>query len=417
MVSTSELMERNIATRYSPYAIVAVWFFSACTQGNSTESLAILDPPFCDVTLQNLPKLSSKDRNMDARPIDIELDGDIDIVVAREFQPNIVLVNDGSGKFSIDDKRLNFAARDSEDIGVGDFDLDGDPDIIIVNEDDKSNELYINNGAGYFRDASEMLPTAGVSNAVVVADFDAQSGPDIMIGNNGQNVLLINTGRGGFTDDTSERMPNLHDVTQDLEFGDIDLDGDLDILVGNEDANRILINVDGVFHDESKTRLPLREEPEETREADLGDVDGDGDLDILFANVSIFTPLASVRNRLLINDGHGYFIDDTENRLPRDYESSFDGDFFDIDADGDLDIATANANRHGRLSPGSYRIYLNDGSGQFLETTNSILPAGTTGVGIDIEFADFNGDNLHDIYLVGRRSTDRLLIRCGSALQ
>jgi hypothetical protein len=246
---------------------------------------------------------------------------------------------------------------------------------------------------------------------VLVADIDVDGDQDILIGNNGQNVILINNGNAFFTDETAQCLPAFSDVTQDIELGDVDGDGDLDLLVGNEDGNRLLLNHGhGFFVDASEERLPPSEGAEETREADFGDVDGDGDLDILFANVRLFVAQAVPRNRLLINRGGGFFRDESSERLPEDQDSSFDGDFVDIDGDGDLDIITANLDDiTGRRSNAPYRVYLNNGRGVFEECTPAVFPRGVTGNGFDIEVADFNGDSRIDLYLSSRGGPDRLL--------
>ncbi|MGW8268498.1 MAG: FG-GAP repeat domain-containing protein, partial [Longimicrobiales bacterium] len=166
--------------------------------------------------------------------------------------------------------------------------------------------------------------------------------------------------------------------------------------------------------DESRARIPLRNTPEETREADFGDVDGDGDLDLLFANVSAFVDGADPRNRLLINDGRGFFTDETEDRLPPDTESSFDGDFRDLDGDGDLDIVTGNSDvdlSQRRIAPALFQAYLNDGTGHFSHATLQVFGEGITGTGFDLEFGDFDGDGLEDVYLASRGTADRLLLR------
>ena len=368
------------------------------------------DALYQDVSATNLPVGALGGLSMDAKPVDVDGDDDLDVVIANEFGPNILLLNDGSGRFSNASGRLPNDVHDSEDVGVADFNRDGRPDIVIVSEDDQTNELYFNQPDGRFSREGTRLPVTGTSNAVLVADFDGDGSPDILIGNNGQNEILINDGNGDFTRETGARLPTLEDVTQDVELGDVDGDGDLDLLVGNEDRNRLLINDGtGVFSDESEARIPLRGTPEETREADFGDIDGDGDLDILFANVNAFVAGADATNRLLVNDGTGRYTDETGDRLPDDANRSFDGDFFDLDRDGDLDIITSNANAlQGAGTP--YEVYLNDGSGIFTRGTADVFPSGVIGLGFDVEAADFDRDGLMDLYLASRGSADRLLL-------
>lgn len=372
-------------------------------------------PLYADVSGTHLPTGLLEGLSMDAALADIDADGDLDIVIANEFRPNILLLNDGTGQFADGSDRLPAAERDSEDVGIADFDGDGDLDIVVVSEDDQVNELYFNDGSGHFTDEGSRLPVQGTTNGLAVADLDQNSAPDILLANNGQDAVLVNDGSGGFRDETESRLPASMDVTQDMELGDVDADGDLDVVVANEGDNALLINDgQGRFTDESSERIPLRETPEETREADFGDVDGDGDLDLFFANVSAFVENADPRNRLLLNDGRGYFTDVTNERLPPDPDSSFDGDFWDVDGDGDLDIVTSNSDVNlgqGRIAPAPYRVYLNDGTGRFSDGTREIFGEGVTGTGFDAEMGDVDGDGLDDLFLASRGTADRLLLR------
>lgn len=364
-----------------------------------------------DVTTTNLPYKDLQLLSMDAGIADLDKDGDMDIIIANEHRPNILLINDGKGKFTNESAaRIPQVNHDSEDIGIADFDMDGDLDIIIVSEDDKTNELYLNNGDGTFADAGNRIPVTGTSNSVVIFDINNDGALDIMIGNNGQNNVLINDGKGHFKDESIERFGQFTDVTQDLTLGDIDNDGDQDIMVGNEGANRILINDgNGFFQDQSAARLPYRNEPEETREVDVADIDGDGDLDILYGNVEAFVENALRQNRLLRNDGKGVFSDITNSNLPKDNNRCFGVAFLDIDQDGDADIMTGNTNgaRFGGITP--FSVYINDGKGKFTEGTSEILPESIGGRGFDIDFIDLNGDQIKDLFLSNRGSQDFLL--------
>ncbi len=377
------------------------------TGGDSGGSTAF----YKDVTTICLPYKDLQQLSMDAGIADLDQDGDLDILIANEHKPNILLINDGKGKFTNESSsRIPQVDHDSEDIGIADFDLDGDLDIIVVSEDDKTNELYLNNGDGTFRDVGSRIPVSGTSNSVVVVDVNKDGAPDVMIGNNGQNNLLVNNGKGYFKDETIARFGEFMDVTQDLTLGDIDNDGDEDVLVGNEDANRILINDgNGFFKDESSDRLPYRTTPEETREVDVADIDGDGDLDILYGNVQAFVANAVRQNRLLLNDGNGFFSDITSTHLPKDDNRCFGVAFLDIDRDGDMDIMTGNTNgpRFGGLTP--FSVYLNDGKGKFAEAIDTFIPEGMGGRGFDIDFEDLNGDGIKDLFLSNRGSQDFLL--------
>lgn len=357
-------------------------------------------PRYVEVTADRLPAIAG--RCMDAAAADADGDGDLDIALAMEFEPNVLLINDGSGRFSNASDRLPRGVHDSEDVAFADFDGDGDLDLIVVSEDDRTDELYLNDGRSRFVDATARLPTDDVSNALAIIDLDRDGAPDILTGNIGTDRVLLNDGEANFTDVTRERWPQSGSSrTQDIELADIDGDGDLDVIVANEGQNELFINDAGRLIDETAARLPLRDD--ETREIRAADVDADNDLDLIVANVSFLMDVTP-QDYLLLNDGSGVFATADFDRFPEDARSNFTVQVVDLDADGDLDVV-APSTEFGATGAGDYLVLLNDGQGRFtIAADDTILPASATGNGFDIEVADFTGDGRNELLLCNRAS-------------
>jgi hypothetical protein len=361
---------------------------------------------FQDVSATHLPLADLRANSMDVESADLDKDGDMDLVIASEFRQNLLLFNDGQGKFSnATEGRLPKKMHDSEDIALGDFDKDGDIDIVFVSEDDQVHEYYLNDGKGFFTDMSASFPARSTCNAVVAADFDKDGDLDLVLGNAGQDNFLANDGKGKFTDETSKRLPADSRTTQDVEAADIDKDGDLDLLLGNEDDNQVYLNDGkGIFTDATAARLPITPGTEETRKVDLADVDNDGDLDIFFSNVN-FRQNKNFANRLLINNGKGIFTDETSNRyLGENNFHTADACFVDINGDKAPDLVVAN------IFGGRQQLFMNDGKGIFSEKTNgSFNNSITTTEAIAVEAGDWNNDKVVDLYFGVFRNVDVLL--------
>lgn len=274
----------------------------------------------------------------------------------------------------------------------------------------------------YIDETASRLPTAANNSlGVAVGDVDGDGDLDIIISNepirddegtpvpaSGQNRLLINDSTGKFVDETTSRLPVDDYSTSDFEFGDVDGDGDLDLFATTNSIlqpSQLLINDGaGVFSDETPTRLPEGEfDRGFGHDAEFGDLDGDGDLDIVIAN----GPFS--RNRLWMNDGSGTYADGTESGLPPDSDTSWDLDLGDADSDGDLDIIVANG--FGREEQN--RLLVNNGESVFSDETSLRLP-----VRRDISQAailvDVDGDKDLDIFVANTREESRLLVNDGT---
>ncbi len=351
-----------------------------------------------------LPLESLQGRSMDAELTDLNADGMPDLIVASEFGQNVVLLASRAGSFAESTNALpRGRIHDSEDIAVADFDADDRPDIVFVAEDDQTNELYLQTQPGVFIDASDRLPApGGVSNAVLAVDIDADGDLDLILGNAGDNVVLLNDGAAGFTPDQDGRIPADARTTQDIEPADIDADGDTDLIIANEDGNRILINDGrGFFDDETDERLPSMPDIE-TREIDAADLDADGDLDLVFANVG-WRPGKDPTNRVLLNDGTGVFTE--AESLPPSGGNTLDTELADLDGDGDTDILFG----HSQSGP-PVQVWINGGNAAFKDRTASWVPQLTLVHTIDLEPIDLDADGKLDLYIANHVSADVLLV-------
>jgi hypothetical protein len=252
------------------------------------------------------------------------------------------------------------------------------------------------------------LPPQNVwSNGVTTSDVDGDGDEDLLFANGSAyggtgaagsqpQHLFLNDGLGVFS--AAHAQLNTSPFNAQLVIAeDVDDDGDEDLLYASGSTGsrpRLLINQGGLqgglpgsFLDESVTRIPALA----LRSFGIcgGDVDGDGDVDVVVTDGGTFGGFAS-QARLLENNGSGFFSDATAARMPVDLYNAQDVTLVDYDGDFDEDILLSGKGGAGKRS----RLYLNDGSGLF--SVSSVLDGLGTGNTYEIDWADLDGDGDYD---------------------
>ncbi len=205
---------------------------------------------------------------------DINSDGLPDIYVANDFFANQLWVNRGDGTFSEEGLwsgcSVNWMGERESSMGVdaGDFSGDGHDDIFVAHMDRETNTLYLNDGFGLFVDASRGSGLGAPSQrhttyAGAWLDFDNDGLLDVMFLNGAMqlsndwaapgavdplpepNQLFRNLGQGKFEeiDATGDPVLEANEISRSGAVGDLDNDGDSDLVITNcNGPARVLLN-------------------------------------------------------------------------------------------------------------------------------------------------------------------------------
>jgi hypothetical protein len=177
------------------------------------------------------------------KAVDIDGDGDLDVLVANDASSgnafNNMYLNMGAGDLQkVTAGAFVTDSGSSSDVQVVDIDGDGDMDVLIANNDG-NNAMYINEGAPgeRIKVTQGVFVTDGPTAAtrdIAVVDIDEDGDLDILVANDGNNAMYINEGGGELQMETEGPfVTDNSDGTTDMEVVDIDGDGDLDVLTAN----------------------------------------------------------------------------------------------------------------------------------------------------------------------------------------
>ncbi|MBN2272004.1 MAG: VCBS repeat-containing protein [Sedimentisphaerales bacterium] len=314
---------------------------------------------------------------------DLDGDGDIDAFTANA-EPDKIWLNDGHGIFTDSGQDLHRENSNSRGVELGDLDGDGDLDAFVADSGPVylyhgCNRVWLNDGHGVFTDTGQDLGDSE-SMDVALGDLDGDGDLDAFVANfRGQpDEIWLNDGSGNFTD-SGQRLGSAY--SSDVELGDIDGDGDLDAFVADifsEQGSRVWLNdSNGIFTDSGQNMG-------QACGVTAGDVDGDGDLDVLTIDAAADSRPYN-DNRIWLNDGTGIFTDSG----PELWNTgSADAELGRLDGDGDLDIFVTNETGVHEGYPDT--VWLNDGKGKFIDSGQRLGDL----AGFDVELADLTGDTM-----------------------
>ncbi|NUM48845.1 MAG: VCBS repeat-containing protein, partial [Anaerolineales bacterium] len=342
---------------------------------------------------------------------DLDGDHDLDVVVANAGnEPETVWLNDGQGGFAEAGVPPAFGAGSSTALALGDLDGDDDLDVVVANESGETvwtnEEMHVvstspaGNGsivalngsltAHFDRPINPGTVHAGTFlvhgflTGVYAGSFAFPANDTVVFTPNepfkpGETLFVSLTAgirsaaqnlplssyvwelRGEVLGGSGSFSPNPQAATidfgnmSDFDLGDFDQDGDLDVVtqknINAVEYTTLWVN-DGLGnYSVNPAQDPLACEAScSFPNNNLGDMDNDGDLDIL--QTSYFD------KRIWINDGNGVFsLIMLENLDAYSLLFAYSLQFGDLDGDGDLDIVAEDY--------GSLKIWFNDGTGNF----------------------------------------------------
>ncbi len=279
-----------------------------------------------------------------------------------------------------------FRGSNRNDVTVADLDGDGDLDVISAYEIGNGAAWFPNDGSGNL--GAPLILDSGVNSfrRIIPADLDGDGDLEVLAVTTADSQIdwYLNDGSENFTDGMPISFSTVN-VVKDLAIGDLDGDGDLDVLSAS--FNKIAwhpndgLTTDGVSPPSIfGTERTITTAAAGASGVATGDLDGDGDLDVVSSSAD--------DNKIAWypNDGSGNF--GAQRIITQAALGAEDVIVADLDDDGNLDVISTSADDN-RIA-----WYRNDGNGNFVN--QQTITTAVDGIR-DVTVADMDGDGNLDV--------------------
>ena len=238
---------------------------------------------------------------------DMDGDGDMDIIgtkngASRNDDGSLVsqsqvtwYENDGSTNPSFNVNIIDTEATGAQDVHIEDMDGDGDLDVIVATQDDDSVDWYENINGSKKWEKNNITNNINTTNGIFVGDMDGDGDMDILSASQGDGRIAWYENNGQSDPSFSQldiakdqvgaddRDPKSVGQAMDVRAADMDGDGDLDVLTTNYNGYYHIYENDGNLDPNFKQQslAERRGYMVQPYEMDHGDIDGDGDIDVI----------------------------------------------------------------------------------------------------------------------------------------